>query len=256
MKKLITPFEEVNSSSFKLIMIGWLVLLFSFWGLSSLGSTNLFPTPPQVLKGFKQIWLDGLVVHLWSSIALCFQAVLYSTILSLILAYLSTIPLFKTWGNFLSKMRFLPLAGIAFYITILVNDARSIQIWVLIIFMSTYLTTSLMQMIKDIPREEFDHARSLGCNRWEVLWEVVMKGRIDYVFELVRQNLAIVWMMLVTVESILIAAGGLGVLIKNGDKLGDNGRVIAVQIVIVIVGIFIDWLLVKSRKLIFSYSKF
>ena len=256
MKKLITPFEEVKPSSFKLIMIGWLVLLFSFWGLSSLGSTNLFPTPPQVLKGFKQIWLDGLVVHLWSSIALCFQAVLYSTILSLILAYLSTIPLFKTWGNFLSKMRFLPLAGIAFYITILVNDARSIQIWVLIIFMSTYLTTSLMQMIKDIPREEFDHARSLGCNRWEVLWEVVMKGRIDYVFELVRQNLAIVWMMLVTVESILIAAGGLGVLIKNGDKLGDNGRVIAVQIVIVIVGIFIDWLLVKSRKLIFSYSKF
>jgi hypothetical protein len=44
--------------------------------------------------------------------------------------------------------------------------------------------------------------------------EVVIKGRIDYVIELVRQNLAIVWVMLVTVESILIAAGGLGVLIK------------------------------------------
>jgi NitT/TauT family transport system permease protein len=48
--------------------------------------------------------------------------------------------------------------------------------------------------------------------------EVVIKGRIDYVIELVRQNLAIVWVMLVTVESILIAAGGLGVLIKNGDR--------------------------------------
>jgi hypothetical protein len=44
--------------------------------------------------------------------------------------------------------------------------------------------------------------------------EVVIKGRIDYVIELVRQNLAIVWVMLVTVESILIAAGGLGVLLK------------------------------------------
>jgi NitT/TauT family transport system permease protein len=29
-----------------------------------------------------------------------------------------------------------------------------------------------------------------------------------------QKNLAIVWVMLVTVESILIAAGGLGVLIK------------------------------------------
>jgi NitT/TauT family transport system permease protein len=34
--------------------------------------------------------------------------------------------------------------------------------------------------------------------------EVVIKGRIDYVIELVRQNLAIVWVMLVTVESILL----------------------------------------------------
>jgi NitT/TauT family transport system permease protein len=65
----------------------------------------------------------------------------------------------------------------------------------------------------------------------------VIKGRIDYVIELVRQNLAIVWVMLVTVESILIA-GGLGVLIKNGDRLGANGRVIAVQGIIILVGIF------------------
>jgi NitT/TauT family transport system permease protein len=74
----------------------------------------------------------------------------------------------------------------------------------------------------------------------EILWEVV-KGRIDYVIELVRQNLAIVWVMLVTVESILIAAGGLGVLIKNGDRLGANGRVIAVQGIIILVGISLDF---------------
>jgi NitT/TauT family transport system permease protein len=95
-------------------------------------------------------------------------------------------------------------------------------------------------MIKDIPNEEFDHAKTLGCNRWEILWEVVIKGRIDYVIELVRQNLAIVW-VLVTVESILIAAGGLGVLIKNGDRLGANGRVIAVQGIIILVGISLDF---------------
>jgi NitT/TauT family transport system permease protein len=113
-----------------------------------------------------------------------------------------------------------------------------------------------MQMIKDIPQEEFDHARTLGCNRWEILWEVVIKGRIDYVFELVRQNLAIVWMMLVSIESILIAAGGLGVLIKNGDRTGDNGRVIAVQIIIIVVGIALDLLITKTRKIIFRYSNY
>jgi NitT/TauT family transport system permease protein len=85
--------------------------------------------------------------------------------------------------------------------------------------------------------------------------EVVIKGRIDYVIELVRQNLAIVWVMLVTVESILIA-GGLGVLIKNGDRLGANGRVIAVQGIIILVGISLDFLLTRLRKLLFTYSNY
>lgn len=113
-----------------------------------------------------------------------------------------------------------------------------------------------MNMVKDIPQEEFDHARTLGCNRWETLWEVVIKGRFDYVFELVRQNLAIVWVMLVTVESILAAAGGLGFLIKNNDKLGDNGKVIGLQIIIIIVGLGIDFGITKLRKAIFRYSSF
>jgi NitT/TauT family transport system permease protein len=63
-------------------------------------------------------------------------------------------------------------------------------------------------------------------------------------------------MMLVTVESILVAAGGLGVLIKNSDRVGDTGAVIAAQIVIIFVGVFIDFILVKLRKLIFRYSNY
>jgi NitT/TauT family transport system permease protein len=153
-------------------------------------------------------------------------------------------------------LRYLPLTGISFYITILVDDARTIQVWVLIMFMSTFLTTSLLQMVKDIPEEEFQHAKTLGCNRWEILWEVVIKGRFDYVLELIRQNLAIVWMMLVSIESILVAAGGLGVLIKNHDRLGKNGDVIATQILIIIIGIGLDYILTRTRKLLFRYSNY
>ena len=63
-------------------------------------------------------------------------------------------------------------------------------------------------------------------------------------------------MMLVTVESILAAAGGLGFLIKNNDKLGDAGKVIALQIVIILLGMFLDFTITKLRKLIFRYSNF
>ena len=256
MKKLFTPFEEIKGSKKTIIQSGWLVAILVFWVLCSLSGTHLFPTPTQVLHGMGSLWSEGLMVHLGSSLGLCAQAVVYSVIISLFFAYLTAIPVFKSMGTFISKLRYLPLTGIAFYITILVNDARTIQVWVLVMFMTTFLVTSLMQMIKDIPQEEFDHARTLGCNRWEILWEVVIKGRLDYVIELVRQNLAIVWMMLVSIESILIAAGGLGVLIKNGDKIGDNGKVVAVQIVIIVVGLSLDFILTKLRKLLFRYSNY
>jgi NitT/TauT family transport system permease protein len=256
MKRLFKPFENLKGSSTSTILISWLVILITFWGLNSFGDTHLFPTPSQVFKGLGDLWREGLVVHIMSSLWLCTQAVLISVIVSLGFAYSSTIPFFKPVGTFISKLRFLPLTGIAFYLAILINDARTLQVWVLVVFMTTFLTTSLIQMIKDIPQEEFDHARTLGCNRWECLWEVVIKGRIDYVFELVRQNLAIVWMMLVTVESILVAAGGLGFLIKNSDKLGDAGRVIALQMIIVVVGLTLDFVITKLRKLIFRYSNY
>jgi NitT/TauT family transport system permease protein len=183
------------------------------------------------------------------------QATLISIVVSLCIAYASPIPFFKPVASTLSRMRYLPLTGITFYLAILVKEARSMQVWVLVIFMSLYFITSLMGVIKDIPQEEIDHARSLKCNRWTVLWEVVIKGRLDYVIEVLRQNLAITWMMLVTVESILVAAGGLGVLIKNSDRYMNHGRIVALQIVILLVGLGIDWLLNTLRKSLFRYSK-
>lgn len=257
LNKIFTPFQDVKTSNKTIIVTIWLLIMFGFWFISaSIGTTHLFPTPTQVFKGLFDVWNEGLITHLASSLSLCFQGIFFSVIISMLLAYLTPIAAFKGLGTFASKLRYLPPTGIAFYVTIMMSGARTIQVWVLVIFMSTFLITSLIQMIKDIPQEEFDHAKTLGCTRLEMLWEVVIKGRLDYVIELVRQNLAIVWVMLVTVESILIAAGGLGVLIKNGDRLGSNGRVIAVQAIIILVGIGLDFLLTKIRKMAFRYSNY
>lgn len=254
MKKIIKPFEELTKNKRLLIGLGWFVLILGSWLLYGLNDTHIFPTIPQVFDGFIGLWNEGLVVHVFSSLWLCLRAVLVSIIVSLSVVYLSPIPLLKPIANAISKFRYLPLTGIAFYITMLISSGRSIQIWILVIFMTTFLTTSLLSMLKDIPEREFDHARALGCSRWEILWEVVIKGRLDYVIEIIRQNLAIVWMMLVTVESLMAASGGLGFLIKNSDKFGNHGRILALQLVILALGMFMDYVLTKTRKILFRYS--
>ena len=256
MKKVFSPFESLSEGTRKTIMLAFIGIVIGLWGLTSLDNVHIFPSLSQVLTGFSELYTDGLIVHVFSSLALFLKATIISIIVSLILCYSYPISAFKPLSIFVSKLRYLPLTGISFYISILINDARAIQTAILSVFMITFLTTSLLQMLTDIPEEELDHARTLGCNRWEILLEVVIKGRLDYVFEMVRQNLAMVWVTLVTVESILAAAGGLGFLIKNNDKLGDNGKIIALQIIILLIGIGLDFILTKLRKLIFRYSNF
>ncbi len=255
-KNWIKPFENLAKKDSFTIAAIWVVFVGLYWFIATSGVKKLFPSPEQVWHGFAALYNEGLVVHIGSSLMLCLQATAISIVISLIIAYAYPIPLLRPLAKTMSQLRYLPLTGITFYLTILVTNARTMQVWVLVIFMSLYFITSLMAVIKDIPQEEIDHARSLKCSRWEILWEVIVKGRFDYVIDVLRQNLAITWMMLVTVESILVAAGGLGVLIKNSDKFMNHGRIFALQIVILLVGLGIDLALNSLRKSLFRYSKF
>jgi len=255
-KKWFKPFEGVDRKQAMLIILIWIVLVVGYWVIVSSGRKHLFPTPGQVWDGFQSLYSEGLVVHIASSLGLFFKAIFFSVIVSLTIIYLSPLPALKPIAVALSRFRYLPLTGITFYLSILVSDARAIQVSVLFIFMSLYFITSLLTVLKDIPQDEIDHARSLKSSRWEVLSEVVIKGRFDYVLDVLRQNLAIIWMMLVTVESILVAAGGLGVLIKNSDKFMNHGRIVALQLVILLVGLMLDAVLNVLRKSLFKYSTF
>ena len=255
MIKLITPFEKISKSNKTLILVGWIIVLLAVWFLGTMGEKHLFPSPAQVLKGFSELYNEGLVVHIFNSLKLCFLSIFLAVVLSMIFAYSFPIPILKPIAEFVTKLRFLPFTGLSFYITMIIHEARNMQIWILVIFLTTFLTTSLIAVISAIPQEEFDHAKTLKCSRWEVLWQVIILGRVDHVIDVIRQNLAITWMMLVTVESIVVASGGLGFLIKNSDKFMNHGRIIALQIIILLIGLLLDWMINFLRKSIFRYSK-
>ncbi|TGD58681.1 ABC transporter permease [Flavobacterium humi] len=255
MMKFLTPFESISKSKKTMILLGWVALLLLFWFVGTSSVKHLFPSPQQVLQGFGDLYNEGLVVHIFNSLQLCFLSIFMAVVISMLFAYTWPIPLLKPVSEFVTKFRFLPFTGLSFYITLVVHEARNMQIWIMVIFLTTFLTTSLIAIIKDIPQEEFDHAKTLKCSRFEILWQVIILGRIDYVIDVIRQNLAITWMMLVTVESIVVASGGLGFLIKNSDKFMNHGRIIALQIIILLIGLTLDWAINFLRKAVFRYSK-
>lgn len=255
MTKLLIPFENISKTTKTIILVSWISLILFLWFMITMGDKHLFPSPAQVFKGFQELFNEGLVVHIFNSLKLCFISIILAVLLSMLFAYSWPLPLLKPVAEFVTKFRFLPFTGLSFYIAMVIHDARNMQIWIMVIFLTTFLTTSLISVISSIPQEEYDHAKSLKCSRFEVLWQVIVMGRLDYVIDVIRQNLAITWMMLVTVESIVVASGGLGFLIKNSDKFMNHGRIIALQIIILLIGLFLDWFINFLRKRLFRYSK-
>lgn len=255
LKKIFTPLEKISASQQLILSISWIAILIIAWFVGTSGSKHLFPSPAQVAQGMSSLFNEGLVVHIFQSLKLCFISIFLAIIISLCFAYLWPVPIFKPLATFITKLRFLPFTGLSFYITLLIHEARTMQVWILVIFLTTFLTTSLIAVIRDIPQEEFDHAKTLKCSRIQTLLQVIILGRIDYVIDVIRQNLAITWMMIVTVESIVVASGGLGFLIKNSDKFMNHGRIVALQIIILVIGLCLDAGINYLRKALFRYSK-
>jgi NitT/TauT family transport system permease protein len=69
---------------------------------------RIFPNTYTSLNCLVDVWNDGLIMHLFNSLSLCFQAIFYSIIISMVFAYLTTISFTKSLGTFLSKLRYLP----------------------------------------------------------------------------------------------------------------------------------------------------
>src|SRR5690606_4885160 len=92
MKYLFRPFEKIGKNSRLIIIAVWVVIVGAFWFVSSMGDRHLFPSPNQVLTGFRELYNEGLVVHIGSSLLLCFKAIIIAVIISLIFTYLSTVP--------------------------------------------------------------------------------------------------------------------------------------------------------------------
>src|SRR5213079_1372345 len=107
--------------------------------------------------------------------------------------------------------------------------------------MTTFFVTSMAQAVMEIPQSAFDHMRVLGANELRIVWEVVVLGTLDRALDRRRQNAAMGWAMITMVEGISRAEGGIGALILNQNKHFRLAEVYAILIVILILGLLMDY---------------
>ena len=255
-KKFLEVFIPNRSIGLQIMFV---VVALQVIGISIYWTNNtseLLPRPGEIWDAFVRMSTDGegLIAEMWTSMKLCLDAVVKTIIISLIICYATVLPIFKPLAFVVTKFRFLTLVGLSFIFTLATDDGYSLKIWLLTFGMTVFFVTSMMRVLKDITQNELNHARTLGMSEWRVVWEVVVLSKIDKVFDIIRQNFAIAWMMLTLVEGLSRADGGVGTMLINQNKHLHLDSVFAIQFLILFVGIGMDYMFGVFKRIACPYA--
>lgn len=249
---ILKPFATINKKTFALLIAGQVVVTLLLWQTVS---TGLIPKPGNVATAFtrllaaKPFW-DNLLV----SLGLTLKAMFYSIVITLVFAYLSVIPFFKSIAQFIVKCRYLTLTGLVFIFTLLTKDGSELKLSLLVFGIVPFFVTSFLSVIISIDAQEYDLCKTLGYSNWQTLYEVIVVGKADKVFEILRQNFAIAWLMITMVEGLSMSEGGIGTLLIKYNKYNDITMVVALQLVIFLTGLCFDLALGAVRRWLFPYT--
>ena len=215
---------------------------------------KVLPRPDEVLRVIPKLWFqDRIGPELATSFGLNLEALGWSSLISLSLAYLSVIPVFRPLVTAISKGRFLSIAGISLIFT-LMFVGHQLKVALMVLAVTVFYVTSMAAVVAAVPKAAFDHARTLRMSEWRVVWEVVILGTADQAFEVLRQNAAIGWMMLTMIEGIVRSEGGIGAALLSQNKYLHLPEVFAIQLVILIVGLVQDYAIGLFRQIVCPYA--
>jgi NitT/TauT family transport system permease protein len=249
-KDAIKPNKKVSSQVMLIIISIWIAGFGIYW---TNNSSEILPRPMEIWDAFKSlVENEGLLGEMWTSMKLCLDAMVKTIIISLIICYATVVPIFRPIAFIVTKFRFLTIVGLSFVFTLMTagmdDGGYALKIFLLTFGMSVFFVTGMMRVIENITQNELNHARTIGMSEWRVVWEVVILSKIDKVFDVIRANFAIAWMMLTLVEGLVRADGGVGTMLINQNKHLHLDAVFAIQFFILFVGIGMDYLVAVFKR--------
>jgi NitT/TauT family transport system permease protein len=249
---IFRPNRAVSRGQLRLLGAGWLLAFVAAWSACNF---EILPTPLGVLKALPRlVSRQDLLGHLASSWCSSLTALAWAAGLAMFFAYLSVVPVLRPLAELAGKLRFLGFAGVGVAFTLWLHGGHSLKVALVTFGMTGFFVAGLYDEVRAIPHERFDYARGLGMSEWRVVGEVVVLGTLDRALDIARQNAAMGWMLLTSVETLVRSEGGIGVLLANQSKHLQLENVVAIQLVIFVVGMVQDQALSALKHLACPYA--
>lgn len=250
---MFKPFSQTDKSVINILAFGQGAILILLWCLSP---TGIIPSPIEIIHAWHNLAsTQGLLVELFNSLTTIWYALFWSTLISLGIAIFSSTAFFKPVSHWITAFRFLGFAGITFLFTLWTDTGSELKIWLLTFGMTAFLLTNVLALVDSVSQEQIDYAHTLRMNGWQMVYEILMRGKLDEVLDLIRQNAAIGWTLLSMVEGIVRSEGGIGALLLNQSKHLHLNAIFAIQLTILVYGLFQDKILKYLRFIICPYAK-
>lgn len=247
MNKFLTPNTCISKTNQTEIVIGWVLLTFVVWQFFDV---PFLPKPMEVLGAFEMLRANGTFLEFGTSLITMGEAVLWTIAISLSLAYLSVIPALEPVVKFVTGLRYLGLVGLMLAFTLLAPNGHVLKVMVLTFGMTVFYLRDMLHVVRDIPQEQYDHAKTLGMKPFRVVWEVVVLGTLSSALESLRVNAAMGWMMLTMVEGVVRSEGGIGTVLIDMNRHMNLAAEGALLITLFCLGLLQDFIIGAVRDYI------
>jgi len=238
--------------SFILVITALLVPLLIWFVISSLNLVPpiFLPSPGSVIAaGYKMFTEDDLIVDVIASSL--------RVLAGFIVAAIIGVPMGLAMGTFYSmESLFAPIVGTVRYMPV-TAFVPLIVIWlglgeaskILIIMLGVVLYNAIMiaDAVKFIPNDMINVAYTLGANRRNVLFQVIIPATFPSVLDTLRVNISGAWNFLVIAE-LVASQNGLGFKIIQAQRFLQTEKVLFCIALIGLIGLVIDYALKSLSK--------
>jgi NitT/TauT family transport system permease protein len=248
----------INKNLSLLQISGWLIL-FALWYLVTnfgLINTHILPTPQKTWNSFLEMKKDD---NLWDNILFSVRINLIGYVKCILAALVVGFAIGlspkvrKMFSQQVNALRFVPITALMGIFIAISGLTIATKINFLAFGIWVYLVPVVVQRIDEVNVTHLQMMKTLGASFWQTVRYVTWRSVMSRLSDDIRILVGISWTYIIVAELAGIQ-GGLGSLIFLGERQSNVGKVYAVIIIIVIIGILQDALFRLIDRLLFKFK--
>jgi ABC-type nitrate/sulfonate/bicarbonate transport system permease component len=237
------------------LFIFWIAVIFLFWMFTPIQG---MPYPSEVWTAFQRMFAledsNNLIYNTWVTVKLNIVGLFFATIVSLLIAYLSCLPLLQPLNQIMQWFRYLPIVAFNLVFLSIFTIGFSMKVAMLSAGMAFFLITSMTAVIGQIPQLKYELVRVLNYSDWKTFWTVVVRPTLPAMIDVVAQSAAMGWVMIVAIETFNRTEGGIGASIYSYSATNQKAEVYVYLVIIGIIAILEDQFFYLLKRILFPYT--